>query len=130
MAQHEKYHHRDLTYSLWHRYKTGDATLKYVDIDSCEYCHRCRYPLALIETAIDIGQAYKVTTVMRNLAEMAGIPAYLVFYKKIDDDGNIESFRVHDLFSSKRTTMTPQRYRTFLQWLHRNCKRCHQKKAA
>ena len=78
MSRLERYGTRDLTFSNWHRSLSDDATC--IDIDFCEYCSKCRKPLALIELARDVGQAYKPTTVLANLAKQAGIPAYLILY--------------------------------------------------
>ena len=78
MARQEKFGHRDLTFSNWHRTLSDDATC--IDIDFCEYCRRCRAPLALIEIARDVGQDFKPTTVLSKLANQAGIPGYLVLY--------------------------------------------------
>lgn len=99
MSRWERFGTRDLTYSKWHREQLEDA-ITYIDIDAAEYCQRCRRPLALIELARDVGQSHKTVTVIRNLARLAGIAAYLVLYK-LDGNGEIERFRV--------TTIEPRR---------------------
>lgn len=73
----EKHGTRDRTYSLWHR--DLDDELHMIDIDSCEFCVVCKQPLALIETAIDVGQDKK-TYYTENLARAAAIPAYVLLY--------------------------------------------------
>ena len=111
---------RDLTYSRWRRQVSG-YDLTYVDVDACEYCCDCFTPLALIETAIDRGREYKSTRVMRRLAEMAGIPAYRVFYTKQGD--TITMFRVRQVspeYDTKEYTMTPAEYEQFLRSLRNN----------
>jgi hypothetical protein len=86
---------RSLVYSAWHRrYSTqrfvgieAAQRLAMVDIDCClwvEYDDRTREPLALIETARDVGQQNKVATVTRNLARRAGIAAYCALYAHSD----------------------------------------------
>lgn len=79
MARYEKTNDRDPTYSLWHR--SLDKALAMIDIDCCEYCDECARPLALVETAIDVGQQEKHAYVTANLARMAKIPAYVMLYK-------------------------------------------------
>lgn len=69
----------DFSFSDWHRYQLHEM-LAVIDLDCVEYCYRCNTPLALIELARDIGQPNKSTTVTRKLAQMAKVPAYLVFY--------------------------------------------------
>lgn len=113
----EKYGTRDLTYSKWHR--TLDDELTYIDLDCIEYCADCKHPLVLIELARDVGQSYKATTVMRNLASKAGLPAYLVFYRVSNGDlGPIDLFRVKQVsptFDQEQRKMTPDEYSQFLR---------------
>lgn len=94
-----------------------------IDLDATpyvEYDDAGKVPLALIETAIDIGQPYKTATVTRNLAIMAGIPAFCLLYK-LDDGVNpadatckdIKSFRVRRLAPTESftwTTLTPKEW--------------------
>ena len=79
MSRYERYGTRDLTFSQWHRSLPNHCTA--IDVDFLEYCQRCRAPLALIELARDVGQAFKPTTVLERLAERAGIRGYVVLYK-------------------------------------------------
>jgi hypothetical protein len=76
----ERYGERDLCFSGWHRYQLNEF-LKMRDLDCIEYCHRCDKPLALIEAACDVGQNRKWVKPMQELAKMAGLPAYVVFYQ-------------------------------------------------
>ena len=110
MSDHERFGTRDLAYSRWHR--TLGKELTYIDVDGCEYCYHCREPLALVETAMDIDQAFKTTTVMRRLAEKAVIPAYLVYYQV-----RITRFRVQQVVPQFGTikVISPEEYARKLQ---------------
>jgi hypothetical protein len=54
-------------------------------LDFCEYCRHCKQPLALLETARDVGQSFKPTTILNQLAIKANLPAYVILYSL---DGN------------------------------------------
>lgn len=116
MAQEEIYGTRDRSYSAWHR---RNSTRRFVGIENAQLLHMIdmdaalyvefddhdKSPLALIETALDRGQPWKTATVTRNLAELAGIPAFVVLYKLSETRRNeadpdwfdIDSFRVKRL---------------------------------
>lgn len=81
MSRYERYGTRSLVYSKWHRFFLGDRE-PMIDLDGIEYCteRSCSRPLVLIETARDVGQASKPTTVLRRLAEQAGVLALCVLY--------------------------------------------------
>ena len=95
MAQEERYGKRPTEYSAWHR---RDSTRRFVgiesaqrlamiDIDVClyvEYDDGSKEPLALIETAQDVGQDYKSASVTANLARRAGIVGIVLLYKLSD----------------------------------------------
>ncbi len=89
--QEEKYGTRDRTYSAWHRRLSvrrfvgieRAQLLSMIDLDGTlwiEYDNETREPLALIETARDVGQARKSAGVTQRLAQRAGVPAYTVLY--------------------------------------------------
>jgi hypothetical protein len=79
VSRFERHGTRDLTYSNWHRQRCPDrATM--IDVDGLEYCRRCRAPLALIETAQDVGQAFKPVTALEQLSLAANVPAFCVLY--------------------------------------------------
>jgi hypothetical protein len=89
--QEERYGTRDRTYSAWHRrlstkrYVGLDRAqlLSMIDLDGSlyvEYDDGTKEPLALVETAMDVGQVYKNATVTTKLAQKAGIPCYCVLY--------------------------------------------------
>lgn len=75
MSRFERHGTRDLTYSNWHRQFCPDRTTM-IDVDGLEYCRRCRFPLALIETAQDVGQAFKPVTALEQLSLAANVPAF------------------------------------------------------
>lgn len=134
--QEEKYNHRDLHYSSWHRRKSTSRfigvdraeKLSMIDIDSLEYNYQTRCPVALIETAQDVGQERKSTTVTSNLAELAGIPCYLVLYT-LSENANaandswldIESFRVKRIWPRKSdfVILTPKEWCEYLEKLRK-----------
>lgn len=86
MSRYERYGTRSLVYSKWHRFYLGDAE-PMIDLDGVEYCNErgCNRPLVLVETARDVGQANKPTTVLKRLAEQSGVLALCVLYKVADD---------------------------------------------
>ena len=111
----ELYHDRRRDYSAWHRRNSTrrfvgfeDAQLlSMIDLDAAlyvEYDDGSKEPLALIETAQDVGQNQKTATVTLNLARRAGIPCFVVLYR-LSEDANpadhkwqdIEAFRVKRL---------------------------------
>ena len=114
--QEEVYNTRDRHYSAWHRrLSTGRfigiekaQLLAMIDLDASlyvEYDDGTKEPLALIETAQDVGQPHKTATVTLNLAKRADLPCYVVLYKLSKDKNpfddkwrDIESFRVKRLY--------------------------------
>jgi len=124
MSQQERYGERDLTYSKWHRPPNLPDDISYIDIDSCEYCDRCKEPLALVELAQDVGQPFKPTTVTVNLARKADRPAWLVLYTKSDKGDQIVSMRVKQMYPSQTIFVKaiPQQWKNRLIRLHREHK--------
>lgn len=122
MSLRERTGYRDLTYSRWHRLLADldpvDASLHYVDVDAAEFCSVCKEPLALIETARDVGQSWKPTTVLARLAARAGLPAYCVLYRTSERE-QIIGFRVRTLPTGSWVSMNPWEYRDFLRDLRR-----------
>lgn len=91
MPQEEQYGTRSQHYSAWHRRHSigrfiaiaSAETLGMIDLDVCiyvEYEDRTKEPLALIETALDVGQVVKSATVTKKLALLAGLPAFTLLY--------------------------------------------------
>jgi hypothetical protein len=92
------------------------------DLDSVlftEYDHTGKLPLALVEVAMDIGQD-KPAGVMRRLAELANVPAYVALYTPAPEANptnpnwsDIESFRVQRLWPKPETdwrVLTPKQW--------------------
>lgn len=86
----ERYETRDRSYGVWHRVKSivrflgqgQAAALTMADLDSVlftEYNYPDKNPLCLVEVAMDVGQE-KPTGVIRNLARLADLPAFVVLY--------------------------------------------------
>lgn len=130
MSQEERFAGRDHHYGVWHRMKSiarylssGDAQgLTMVDLDSvlfAEYEHPTKYPLCLVEVGRDIGQD-KPAGVIRKLARLANIPAYVALYTPAananpaaPDWPDIEQFRVQRLWPSPELdwrTLTPEQW--------------------
>ncbi|WP_175787069.1 hypothetical protein [Burkholderia anthina] len=88
--QEEQFLIRDRSYGVWHRSRSisryiGEREAKALtmaDLDSVlfvEYGYGNKLPLALVEVAQDIGQE-KPTGVIRELAKMANLPAFVALY--------------------------------------------------
>lgn len=123
--QEEKYGARDLCYSAWHRASSirrfvgweQAQLVSMVDADCVlflEYEPRNKEPLALVETAIDVGQEHKPATAIMRLAKRARIPAYLVLYERAEKANpadprwrDVQRFRVKRLWPR-----TESRWRT------------------
>jgi hypothetical protein len=100
MSEHERTGSRNLAYSRWHRTASlrrfiGERAARacgMIDLDGVEICRRCSEPLALVETCYDV-QQFKATTVLRRLAMLANLDAYLIYYVT-DLDGEITGYRI------------------------------------
>lgn len=101
MSRQERYDTRDRVFSHWHRTLPDCATA--IDIDFLEYCRKCRWTLALIELAQDVGQTFKPTPVLQRLAWQAGVPAYLIFYT-IEGD-TVAMARVQELVPNRSASV-------------------------
>ena len=97
MARRNYYNEGDW-YSEWHR--SIEKKIAYIDIDSCGICINCKAPLYLAETVFDKGQTWKATTTTEALANLAGLPSFLVFYKV--ENQKIVSFRIKQLTPVKK----------------------------
>jgi len=126
MSQEEIYGTRGMEYSAWHRrLSTGRFVgsenaqlLAMIDLDVTlyvEYEDGNKKPICLIEVAMDIGQTYKTATVTKNLAEMAGIPAYVVLYK-LSEKNNPANDKYKDIdgFRTQRLNPNPEGFWTKL----------------
>jgi hypothetical protein len=119
--QEEVYGVRSGDYSAWHR---RNSTRRFVGIDRAqllamvdldcslyvEYDDSSKEPLALIETARDVGQAYKPATVTLALAKKAKIPCYVVLFTPAAAPNPADP-RCHDIerFRVKRLWPQPER---------------------
>lgn len=126
----ERWAVRDRCYGVWHRMRsiarylspTQSAQLTMLDVDSvlfAEFRFTDKLPLALVEVARDVGQE-KDTAVLRRLAEMADLPAYVALYTPARRPNpsdpmwpDIAGFRVKRLWPRpERTwrTLTPRQW--------------------
>lgn len=138
MARHERYGTRDNTISRWHR--TLSDRCQMVDIDACEYCKKCKSPIALIEYARDVGQEFKPATITTRLANDAGIAAYVVLYstpdgwnpavveewEQVDWPKVLTGFRVQQTAPTrtKFTHVSYDQFKDFVEQLHEHdCRR-------
>jgi hypothetical protein len=89
-----------------------------IDLDSIEVCHDCREPLMLLELARDVGQTFKATAIMRELAERSSVPAAVTFYL-VDGSNDISRFRVRSVSppGDHEYVVTPAQYARWLQSL-------------
>lgn len=137
MSQEERYGTRSGVYSAWHRRKSTQRfvgieqaqLLAMIDVDVAlyvEYDDETKDPLALIETAEDVGQSWKSATVTTNLARRTypQVRAYCLLYTVADTPNpadqnynDISSFRVRRTWPEPRTDwvrFTPQEWATQL----------------
>ena len=71
-------------YSSWHRQQHN--CLGFSDIDQVSTCNACLEPLFLAETVFNNGQDFKKPhKITKRLAQMAGIPAFIVWYKLVGE---------------------------------------------
>jgi len=134
MAQEEKYNSRERSYSAWHRRNSTRRfigiehaqLLAMIDLDASlyvEYDDGTKEPIALIETARDVGQPWKTATVTQKLAQRADLPCFVVLYTLSDNDNpadsqwkDIAQFRVKRLHPQEKSeweVVTP------LEWAQR-----------
>jgi hypothetical protein len=71
-----------------------------IDMDAVGICKVCKTPLYLAETCFDRGQTWKATTTTEALANLAGLPSFLVFY---------EANEARKVISLRVTQLTPER---------------------
>ena len=71
-------------YSTWHRQQHN--CLNFSDIDQVSSCNACLEPLFLVETVYFNNQKLiKPLKITKRLAEMAGIPAFILWYHAVGD---------------------------------------------
>lgn len=150
MSDTEKYGFRDNAYSAWHRplsvsrFIDADAAeaMRLIDMDALlgedmglhesdgttwvEFRRTSSWPLALIETAVDVGQSNKVAYVTQNMARISDLPGAVTLYKLSESLNptdrrarDIDAFRVRRLWPHPELTfrnLSPQEY---AEWLLR-----------
>ena len=101
-------------YSEWCR----DNQVYMIDMDAVGICKVCKTPLYLAETCFDRGQTWKATTTTEALANLAGLPSFLVFYEA-NEARKVISLRVTQLTPerSKETLMLPDGWFQVLELL-------------
>lgn len=117
--QDEQFLIRDRAYGVWHRPRSISRflgrrqaqSMTMADLDSVlfvEYGYDNKLPLALVEVARDIGQE-KPTGVIRELAKMANLPAFVSLYTPASR-ANPASPAWHDIdgFRVKRVWPRPE----------------------
>lgn len=121
MSLYERYGTRDLTFSGWHRPPNLPEFCSMIDIDALEYCYYCGKLLALFETARDVGQKHKPTTVLCRLAVQANIPAFLILYKKEND--SIGNCRIQRIWPDKTEMklVSPAVLKKIIVNIHEKC---------
>ena len=89
-----------------------------IDVDACGICKNCKDPLYLAETCFDRGQTWKATTTTEALANLAGLPSFLVFYQA-NENRKVVSLRVTQLTPTKgkETLMLPEGWFQVLELL-------------
>ena len=101
-------------YSEWCR----DNKVYMIDMDVVGICKVCKSPLYLAETCFDRGQTWKATTITEALANLAGLPSFLVFYEA-NEARKVISLRVTQLTPTrgKETLMLPDGWFQVLELL-------------
>ena len=101
-------------YSEWCR----ENQVYMIDCDAVGICKVCKTPLYLAETCFDRGQTWKATTTTEALANLAGLPSFLVFYEA-NEARRVISLRVTQLTPTrgKETLMLPDGWFQVLELL-------------
>ena len=101
-------------YSEWCR----ENKVYMIDLDVVGICKVCKTPLYLAETCFDRGQTWKATTTTEALANLAGLPSFLVFYEA-NEARKVISLRVTQLTPTrgKETLMLPDGWFQVLELL-------------
>lgn len=105
MSRWEQTGNRDMGFSRWHRSFMPDNHA-IIDNDWTGFCPDCHQPIYLLELALDSGQSHKTATVTKNLAKLAGLPAYVVLYRN-NSEGVAEHFRYQELYPCTQSGFTP-----------------------
>ena len=109
-------------YSEFHRQFDG---LAMIDIDQVEICKKCKTPLAVVETAYDVGQNFKSFIVTQLIAERLKVPGLVTLYKVDLKSNEIINFRVKKLYPKESNgfyNVEPYQYVNWLKGLHQKHK--------
>ena len=106
-------------YSTWHRQQHN--LLNFSDIDQVSSCNACLEPLFLVETVFNNGQnLIKPHKITKRLAEMAGIPAFILWYHCVGE--MMINFHVKKIapdypggYNSEPKRITPDQWLQFLE---------------
>ena len=77
-------------YSLWHRSKPNPVAM--MDVDKVSTCIACNKPLFLAETTRFVGKYHKAYSMTKQLADMAKLPAWIIFY--VLKNNEIDHFKI------------------------------------
>lgn len=136
MSDRERYGTRCSAYSNWHRIDSiqrfvGPAMARHltmIDVDSLEYCSSCRKPVAVIETARDVGQAAKPSLVTLRLAQAANVPGFTLLYtlasRRFGEHPDIERFRVKviaPIEDREWRFLSPEAWARWIVRMHERC---------
>jgi hypothetical protein len=107
-------------YSTWHRQQHN--CLNFSDIDQVSSCNACLTPLFLVETVFNNDQGFnKPHQITKKLAEMAGIPAFILWYHCVGD--MMMNFHVKKIapnypggFCSEPKRITPDEWLQYLEY--------------
>ena len=113
-SMHGNYFNVGDPYSEWCR----DNSVYMIDMDAVGICKKCKEPLYLAETCFDRGQTWKATATTEALANLSGLPSFLVFYK-VNEKREVESLRITQLTPTKgkETLLLPENWYQVLELL-------------
>jgi len=116
----ENYFNQGDHYSEFHRQFDG---LAMIDIDQVEICKKCKAPLALVETAYDVGQNFKSFTVTKLIAQRLKVPGLVTLYQVDKTSNEIINFRVKKIYPIESDGFYNVQPYLYVKWL----KRLHEK---
>ena len=107
-------------YSTWHR--SNHNLLGFSDIDQVSMCNACLEPLFLVETVFFNNQKLiKPHKITKRLAEMAGIPAFILWYHTVGE--MMINFRIKKIapnypggYNSEPKRITPDHWLQYLEF--------------
>jgi hypothetical protein len=108
-------------FSEWHRTIPG---VGYIDLDCLPICIHCKRVLAVIETAFDVGQTFKTTTVTEEVARALKVPALLVLYTpgtRLDEIISIRYKRLVPVKDKEFSQMWSNEFEEFFLKLQNGC---------